>query len=257
MRKENRVGERKIMKCGEECEIVEYNGAINITVRFLKTGETIKSQYSNFKNGRIKSHFTPTVCGLGVTGLEEIKDKNGRQLKSYKTWHSMLTRCYDNREHNRFPRYKGCEVCKEWLFYPNFKKWYEENYYEIDNETMCLDKDILVKKNKVYSPETCVFVPERINTLFIKKNANRGGCPIGVYWRNDIEKYQTNCSIFDIKTNKSKGKKLGCYNTPQEAFNAYKEAKEENIKKMAKYYKDRIPSKLYDAMYSYKVHIDD
>ncbi|MDU4051146.1 MAG: hypothetical protein E7H33_09540 [Clostridium perfringens] len=260
MRKENninnRIGERKIMNCGEECEVVEYRKYNDITVMFIKTGELVKSTYNNFKRMVIKSHFTPTVYGVGIVGLEETW-VNGKHFKSYKTWHSMLQRCYDEKELRKFPTYKDCSVCDEWLYYPNFKQWYDENYYEIDNEKMALDKDILVKGNKVYSPETCIFVPERINGLFIKKNANRGNLPIGIIWNKRDKKYQANCNVFDIKNNKSKNKHLGYFNTSQEAFKVYKKAKEETIKLAAEYYKDCIPQKLYKAMYKYEVHIND
>lgn len=90
----SRIGERRLMKCGEEVEIVEYRNAKDITVIFLKTGELIRCAYNNFKKGNIKSHFTPTVYGVGVVGLEQTK-VNGRQTKSYMAWVRMLQRCYD------------------------------------------------------------------------------------------------------------------------------------------------------------------
>ncbi|MDU5207920.1 MAG: hypothetical protein E6182_18340 [Clostridioides difficile] len=257
MRKENRVGERKIMNCGEECEIIEYRKAVDITVKFIKTNELIKSTYNNFKKGEIKSHFTPSVYSAGIIGLEKTLDGEGKHLKSYEIWHNMLQRCYDERYKEKHPTYKECTVCDEWKFYKNFKDWYEENYYEMDNQHMTLDKDILAKENKIYSPETCVFVPQNINSLFTKSDAKRGEYPIGVDWHKANQVYQTRCRVFNVKTLKNNSKYLGCYNTPQEAFNAYKKTKEENIKQVADYYKDRIPSKLYDAMYKYEVHIDD
>ena len=253
----SRIGEIRLMKCGEECEIVEYRNANDIVVRFIKTGELVESRYSKFKTGNIRSHFTPSVFGIGIVGLETIVDEDGKPIKSYTRWVSMLTRCYDNREHNRFPRYKGCEICKEWLYYPNFKKWYEENYYEVDDEKMCLDKDILNKGNKVYSPDNCVFVPERINTLFVKSNTIRGKYPIGVCWKEKNKKFEAKCSVFDTITNKKKCKYLGLHNTPEEAFKVYKQFKENHVKQVADYYKDQIPKKLYNAMYRYEVYIDD
>lgn len=257
MKSKGRLGERRVMKCGEECEIVEYSGALDIVVKFLKTEELIRSRYKDFEKGEIKSHFTPTVCGAGIVGLEKTRDKNGKKLKSYQTWHHMLQRCYDEKIHLKESTYIDCTVCKEWLYYPNFKKWYEENYYEIYNEKMALDKDALNKGNKVYSPETCVFVPQRINSLFIKCNAKRGDLPIGVSYKKRDKKYQADCKIFDVKANKYKKKYLGYYNTSEEAFNVYKKTKEENIKQIADYYKDRIPEKLYKAMHRYKVEIND
>ncbi|HFD2033479.1 TPA: hypothetical protein ACF2DD_002056 [Clostridium perfringens] len=257
MRKENRVGERRIMKCGEECEIIEYKNNRNVLVKFLNTGELVKGEYKDFKNGFIKSHFTPSVFGIGVVGLENTSDKEGKLLKSYNTWKGILERCYDEKYQEKNPRYIGCTVCDEWLYYPNFKKWYDENYYEVDNQRIALDKDILNKNNKVYSPNNCVFVPQNINTLFVKCNTKRGEYPVGVSWKEKNKKHQAQCQIFDIEDNKSKGKYLGLYNTPEEAFQAYKQFKEENIKQVANFYKTQIPSQLYNAMINYKVEITD
>ena len=253
----NRIGERKVMNCGEEAEIIEYKNNSYITIKFLKTGELIKCQYNNFKSGAIKSKLLPLIYGIGVTGHKEILDNNGLILRSYDTWHSMLQRCYDEKLQQKYPTYKGCKVCDEWKYYPNFKKWYDENYYEIEGQRMELDKDILNKRNKVYSPETCFFVPRHINSLFIKKDANRGDLPVGVHWNKKNRKFMVQCSVFDKNIGGHKRKYLGLYNDVKEAFDAYKIAKEKNIKQVADYYKDHIPKKLYEAMYIYEVEIDD
>ena len=50
---------------------------------------------------------------------------------------------------------------------------------------------------------------------------------------------------------------LGYYNTPEEAFQAYKQFKENYIKQVADEYKELIPEKLYNAMYEYEVKIED
>ena len=252
----NRIGEIRTMNCGEEAEIIEYKSCMNITVKFLRTGEIVKCRYIDFKRGLIKSHFTPTVYGVGIVGLETTK-VNGKAINSYNTWQGILERCYNEKLQSKYPTYKGCEVCDEWKYYSNFKKWYEENYYEIEGQRTALDKDILVKNNKIYSPESCVFVPERINSLFVKNNANRGSLPIGVNWKESNKKYRAYCNMFDIENKEYKLKHLGYFNTPKEAFKVYKKAKEENIKLVAEYYKDCIPNKLYEAMFNYKVEIDD
>ena len=120
---------------------------------------------------------------------------------------------------------------------------------------MCLAKDILVKGNKEYAPDKCIFVPERINILFIKRDNDRGEYPIGVTYHRDRGKYEARCSI---KTkNGNKQKYLGSYNTPEEAFLAYKEFKEAYIKQVADEYKERIPNRLYEALYKYEVEITD
>ena len=169
----------------------------------------------------------------------------------------MLRRCYDSKFHKNQPTYVNCFVCKEWLNFQNFADWYYENYYEIEGEVMCLDKDILIKGNKIYSPDTCMFVPKLINGLFTKHTKTRGDYPIGVSYNKRDKKFISQCCVYNRKERKTKSKNLGSYNTPEEAFKVYKEYKEKYIKEVADYYKDKIPKKLYDAMYKYEIEITD
>ncbi|MBL4951074.1 hypothetical protein JK635_02315 [Neobacillus sp. YIM B02564] len=164
----------------------------------------------------------------------------------------MLERCYSNYSSKRYPTYEKCSVTDEWLNYQNFAAWYDENYYEVDGEKMELDKDILIKGNKVYSPDACVFVPKRINLLFVKKNASRGDLPIGVVWYKRDKNYQA-----DGKDEYGNTVHLGRYDTVEKAFEAYKIFKENTIKKVADIYKNKIPNNLYEAMIAYKVDIKD
>ena len=167
----------------------------------------------------------------------------------------MLKRCYDEKYHEKHPTYKDCKVCEEWHDFQNFAEWYYNNYYEIEGERMHLDKDILIKRNKVYSPETCVFVPQAINSLFIKRQNNRGESVIGTTPYQG--KYMAQCSIINPKTGKSKREYLGIYDTQEKAFEVYKYYKEKNIKIVADYFKGQIPQKLYNALYNYEVENDD
>ena len=250
-----RLGETVMQNCGELAYIVEYVNAKDITVQFKTTGELVKTTYNHFLRGEVKSHFTPSVFGVGIKGLESILDENDEILDSYNCWQNMLRRCYSAKCQEKHPTYIGCSVCDEWLYYSNFKKWYNENYYEIENKTSQLDKDVLIKNNKVYSPDTCVFVPNFINNLFTKSQKIRGELPIGVCYKKANKKYVARLSVF--KDGKKTRKHLGCFDTADEAFEVYKQAKEEYIKEVADEYKDKIPAKLYEAMYAYEVSIDD
>ena len=250
-----KLGETVMQNCGEVAFIIEYVNAHDITVQFKATGELVKTEYKTFVRGEVKSHFTPSVYGIGITGLETIVDDNGEVLDSYKCWKGMLQRCYSAKFQEKQPTYKGCTVCDDWIYYPNFKNWYDNNYYEINNKTSQLDKDILIKGNKVYSPDTCVFVPKFINTLFIKCQKTRGDSPIGMSYNKANKNYKAHLSVFT--NGKSVKKYLGSFDTTNEAFEVYKKAKEEYIKEIADEYKDKIPTELYEAMYSYKVDIDD
>jgi hypothetical protein len=199
----------------------------------------------------IKNRSTPTIYGVGYLGEGNYNRKN--DFKAYERWRAMFKRCYCKSDLERHTTYKGCIVCEEWHNFQNFADWFYKNYYEVENETMELDKDILHKDNKIYSPNTCCFVTHRINNLFTKRNKSRGELPIGVY-KNRI-KYVGMCNIY--KNNKYVSISLGTYSTPEQAFNEYKKFKEDYIKQVADEYKNRIPKQLYDAMYKYEVKFTD
>lgn len=247
--KKSRLNEENLNIYGTKMKIIEYFNANNITIMFENPRYIMKNKkYETFKKGKIKSPFDKTIFGIGCLGFEKVGVKDWR----YIIWHSMMDRCYNPRSLKRIATYKDAEVCKEWLNFANFREWLDKNYYEIEGQRMELDKDILVKRNKLYSPDTCVFVPHNINTLFIKKDANRGKYPIGVscYKRNGLFRAYCNDEY-------NKQTHLGYYNSEIEAFNSYKKYKENVIKKVADRYKNKIPQKLYDAMYGYEVEITD
>ncbi|MFR2570116.1 MAG: AP2 domain-containing protein [Clostridia bacterium] len=253
----DRTGEESINNFGSKIVITKYNYARDINVYFPEYNWTAKNvEYRQFKNGEIKCPYERRTFGVGYMGEGKYKSKeNGKITRVYKTWQSMLQRCYDKKYHEKEPTYINCEVDKKWHNFQNFAKWYEENYYTIEGERMHLDKDILVKHNKVYNPETCIFVPQTINLLFTKRNNARGESVIGTTLKNG--KYKVQCHIIDPKTGKSKQEYLGYYGTQEKAFEVYKYYKEKYIKEVADYYKDQISEKLYNAMYNYEVEITD
>lgn len=247
-----RIGEIRFNNNGEKMKIIEYINNRNITIQF-EDGHVVTAEYCNFKKGSIKNPYTKAIFHIGFFGEGKYKSKiNGKRTRSYHIWKGMLERCYNDKCHIKNPTYKGCTVCNEWHNYQNFAKWYDENYYEIDNEIMAIDKDILHKGNKIYSPKNCIFVPQNINTLFIKCDSRRGNLPLGVCWNKASNKYQVYCN-----DGSKKNIYLGLFNTILEAFNTYKKYKEQLIKEIADTYKDKIPKKLYDAMYAYIVEITD
>ena len=250
----NRVGEENVNNFGSKMIIVKYRNSLNIDVYFPEYEWTAKNiRYGNFKKGYIKCPYEPRTYGLGYFGEGSYSSKeNGKKTRIYNTWHDMLRRCYDYKYQEKQPAYTKCEVCEEWLDFQSFAKWYEENYYEIADETMDLDKDILIKGNKIYSPDTCIFVPQNINKLFIKCDTARGVYPVGVVYNKQIKKYRASCNIKGLSR-----KHLGYYDTPEEAFQAYKTFKEKYIKQIANQYIDLIPQSLYNAMINYEVEEDD
>ena len=250
------VGDKNVNNAGSIMEVLEVKSASNILVTFIDYDFITETTCQNFEKGLVKCPYEPRVCNIGYLGVGKyMVSENGKDTRCAHTWRHMLKRCYDAYWINKHLTYKDCFSCEEWYNFQNFAKWYEENYYEIEGETMCLDKDILIKGNKIYSPETCIFVPQRINLLFVKKDNYRGNLPVGVTYEKDRNKYVASCSVYENK--KHKQKKIGRYNTLEEAFTCYKNFKENYIKQVADEYKNLIPTKLYDAMYRYEVEIND
>lgn len=240
MSKINKVGEINRMNNGQLAEIIEYENKNNITIKFEDGTILSNIQYGNFKRGCVKNPYIPTLFGVGYVGNENTIDCCGNLLKSYIVWRNMLSRCYCNKDkHYNTYGDKGVTVCEEWHNYSNFKKWFDENHYELEGEIVDLDKDILVEGNKVYSPETCVFVPKRINCLF-RSHKKENNLPKGVYFQDG--RYRCQIRI------KGKIKHLGYYNTIEEASNVYLKAQKEEIKRTAEEYKDKIPKNLYNRL---------
>lgn len=252
-----RIGEIRYNKFGTQLKIVEYNYEKDIKVQFNNTNYFVKSSYREFRKDKLTCPYDKTICGIGYLGEGRYKTFDTdikKPTKEYDAWRSMIRRCYD--EQHKLDAYKDCTVCEEWHNFQNFAKWYEENYYQVDDISMHVDKDILVKGNKIYSPETCLIVPGLINGLFVNTKNTKGNLPTGVYNRKNrqpIRPFVAQCHTIDLGMQKT----IGSFSTPEEAFYAYKEFKEKYIKEIADKYKTQIPEKLYNAMYKYIVEINN
>lgn len=253
--KNTKLGETRINNQGEKMFIDEYNSSSDIKVQFVSTGEVVRTTYGAFKSGSVKSHFTPSVYGVGIVGLENIHDENGKFLKSYRCWVDMLRRTCSKSFKEQYKYgycYDGVTVCDEWLYYPNFKKFYDNNYYEIEGFRTQLDKDILVKGNKIYSPETCAFVPNVVNNILTYNRTKDNGLPSGVTLTLN-KKYKVSMSTYNYDTNKTEHKFYGTYDTTEEAYEVYKQAKESNLQRTAEHFKDVLPANVYTALINYQI----
>ena len=232
-------------------KIVKYNDKTNVQIRFLKTGYETVTRLDCIKSGGIKDPYSPSVYDIGILGTKYPSAVNGVKTKEYNLWMNMLRRCYSDAYKKRKPTYESCEVSDNFKSYEYFYEWCN-NQFGFNNKDWQLDKDLLIKGNKVYSESTCVFIPQEINSLLLKSDKKRGEYLIGVSWSN------TNKS-FIAMVNKNKGKQewLGSFNTELEAFNAYKQAKEAFIKEQADKWKGKIDNRAYNALMNYTVEITD
>ena len=252
VRKIDRTGEERVNNFGSKMIITRYNTVKDIDIYFPEYNWTYKhGNYNNFKNGKVQCPYEPRTFGVGYIGEGEYMTSVKSILnKEYNHWYNMIKRCYSKEFQNDNSSYMGCKMEEYLLNFQNFSEWIKSIYYEVPNEVMEIDKDILIKGNKLYSRKTCIFVPQNINKIFTKRQNNRGKNPIGI---ND------NGNGFQARCNNGKGNiiNLGTYSTQEEAFQVYKSYKENLIKQIADEYKSYIPRELYKAMYEYEVEIDD
>ena len=232
-------------------KIIEYKGYNNIVVEFLETGYQKLCQNKEIKTGAVKDKLLPNVLGVGIVGDKYNCKINGKYVKEYQLWKDMLKRCYGEKRHLRHPTYKDCEVSDNFKYYEYFYEWCNKQI-GFGNEYWQLDKDLLVKGNKVYSENTCVFIPKEINLVLVKRTALRGEHLIGVHWHNASKAF-----VAQINKNEGKQEKLGSFKTEIEAFNAYKQAKESFIKEQAEKWKNKIDIRAYNALINYTVEITD
>ena len=238
-------------KSSGDFKIVKYNDNANVEIQFINTGYETTATLGNIRNGKVEDRYLPSVYGVGVIGDKYPITINSVQTKEYVLWKHMLQRCYSDDFKKERPTYEGCQVSENFKSYEYFYEWCHEQV-GFGNEGFHLDKDLLVKGNKVYSENTCVFIPQEVNTLLVKSTALRGKHLIGVSWNKKDKAF-----VAKARKNKGKSEHLGIFKTEIEAFNAYKQAKEAFVKEQADKWKGKIDERAYNALMNYEVEITD
>lgn len=233
-------------------KIVEYINPKRVVVQFVETGNNAVGRLVNVLAGQVKDRMRPSVYGVGIVGEQvTVKGKRGKQ---YDIWVRMLDRCYSKKLLDQHPTYRDCTVSDSFKYYPFFKEWCNNqigfNQKDCNGRYYALDKDLLVKGNRIYSPDTCCFVPQEINNLLTNKKSTRETLPIGV------KKTESGRFLVAFRKNKTTTY-LGRYDTPEEAFQVYKQAKEDYIKEVANKWKDQIDPRVYEALMNWEISADD
>ena len=243
-------------KLNGKLKIVDFQNALNVKVQFIDTGYETITYLTQILKGYVRDWSTAKVYGVGIVDKPITKgNSNHTKQPHYKVWNSMLQRCYDEKLHAYRPTYEKCSVSDDFKYFSKFSFWVDKqigvNSVDDEGRPFHLDKDILVKGNKVYSEDTCCFIPHDINCQFTMSKSKRGDLPVGVSRRKGTGLYRS-----QIKTNGSV-KSLGDFKTIDEAFNAYKLAKETHVKFLANKWKDQIDPRVYEALMKYEVEITD
>lgn len=251
-RRDELLGKEFETLCGR-CFIIDYKGSKDVTVMFYEPTYATKCRLSHLKDGLVYNPLKPCLYGVGFTGIGKYSAK--KDGRAYSIWSTMLKRSYDQDLQETNPTYAGVTVCDEWHNFQNFAKWYYENPFSrlVDNydRSYHLDKDILVKGNKVYSPKMCCFIPQELNKLILNRSNDRGDLPVGVTLFKRDNKYTAHMSVG------GRPKNLGYFHKAEEAFNCYKQAKECHIKSLAEKWKGKIDDKVYQALLEWKIQITD
>lgn len=232
---------------GCKAKVIDYVSSKNVRIQFLdEYGYQTITSTTHIKSGAVKNPYQPKVAGVGFVGVgKHIASVGTKSTEEYLLWKSMIYRCYDSNFHERQPTYKDCTVCDEWHNFQNFAEWLsKQKFYKKGYE---LDKDLLFKDNKVYSPKTCRFVPKKINVILNDCESSRGEFPVGVFFSKNENKF-----VSAIRIN-GKKKHLGYFASPQLAHKAYVEAKENYVKEEAEKYRNEMDSDVYGALINWSV----
>lgn len=192
--------------------------------------------------------MTKLVSGVGINDGKYPAKVNGKPLREYDIWKSLLSRCYNHKCQQEKPTYIGCSASENFKNYSYFYEWCQKQI-GFNQVWYQLDKDLILRGNKIYSENTCLFIPNELNTLLISRKAARGDLPLGVSATQN--KFITHC-----RTDKP-SHHIGIFNTPEEAFQAYKEVKEAFIKRQAEKWRNFIDPRAYEALMCYEVLITD
>lgn len=170
--------------------------------------------------------------------------ENGDRTKEYAHFHSMFNRVFGKSALKHRETYRDCNIDEHFHNFQVFAEWCNKQV-GFSEDGWQLDKDILIKGNRTYSPMACVFVPNAINCIFAAGTKN-DTLPKGVYWKPKRACYVSAVSV------DNKFKHLGYFNTIDDAKAAYDKAKIDEVCRVAEKYRSRIDKRVYEILLNFK-----
>ncbi len=190
----------------------------------------------------------PSVFSVGCLDVDFRVWHDGIGLWQYETWKGVLQRSCGDVFKDKYPTYRDVTVCEEWLSFATFLEWVNREVgYKGKPVGLDLDKDLMVRGNKIYSPEFCSFVPKEVNILLTNKPNHRGEWPLGVCFDKKQKKFRAYLSKYGKAANM---KRVG---TAEEAFLMYKVGKEQHIKEIAEMYREQLNPKVFETLMNWEV----
>lgn len=212
-----------------KAEVIAYNGVMSVTLKFLETGYETSTQSGHILRGNVRDRLKPIFYGRGFMG--EGPHKGSSKSKAYTTWMGMFNRCYGG---VNIP-YLGCEVDPQWYNFQEFAEWcsWQLGY---DEWSWPLEKDIIVKNNRVYGPEFCAFVPREINSSVVNTKNVRG-------WTETKGggKFMAHCG----------GKYLGTFPTKDIAYQEYITEKKAQMSALCEKWRGLVDNRLLYRLDNY------
>ena len=232
-------------------QITLANSTDRMRAVFLQTNTVLTVDARQVDIGSVVDPYYPTVCGVGYLGEYSTLDKDGNTTKEYTAWRSMLDRCYGNKE---LEAYKYCIVSEEFHNASYFKDWYNKQV-GAHREDFHIDKDILSGDCKVYAEDTCVLVPQEVNSFFVKHNNKKvkSNLPTGVMFNPK----NTSRPFTAMYSGHGGEKHMSYHDNEWSAFIAYKQAKENRAKELAEKWRGQIDNRVYEKLINYKVLLTD
>lgn len=257
------VGDIRINNEGYEFEIVKYNHARDVVIRWLACGTEESCNSGNLIKGAIKYLNNPSVFGIGYLGYGrfvpgEKRLKEGQERLNpdiHRHWRHVLERTVS---HRNIQRYEDCSVVEEWYSLQNFAEWLVEQKNGLAKEEngrlYHLDKDMVCKGNRVYCPEYCVFLPNEVNCFYTRTEIGNTGYP-GVNYikpatKGAKEGYIARCHVGKVR------KYLGYYDTAMEAFLQYKKCKEGSAKELASRWEGKVDDRVIEYLHNFTVDFE-
>lgn len=228
-------------KKGGACTVISYVNNKNVLVMF-EDGTLVNCRSGNLTRGMVSNPNKPSVFGVGVCDMDNIDCENN---KKYQLWYSILRRAYSDVYHQGKPTYKDVEVCDRWKRFSKFSEDIEKIPFFDKSLTSGyeLDKDILVKGNRIYSPTTVCFVPRSINIIFKTPKNNQTKLPVGVTFNKRLNKYVACLNGYNEKSNH-----IGVFETVEEAHERYVLEKKKHLVNLLDLYENEIEYKVYQAL---------
>lgn len=196
----------------------------------------------------MKDPFARTAYGVGYHG--EGEHKITPRTKAVGLWYSLLERCYSANKQRKSPQYVGCTVSDDWHNFQTFANWFNSEYAP-EKIGWHLDKDLLIKGNKIYSESTCTLLPQELNNILVTQKGRRGSTPRGVSYEPRTGCFRAACAAY------GENNFLGRFDTAVGAFNVYKEYKESYVREVANKWRSQIDPRAYEALMNYTVEITD